>query len=146
VMRFDRDLPESLMQIGFAPGRAAVGSGEEVAHRLSEVPQRLLLHRLGAGRQPVVLGAGRGQLRALLVVAGRAASRLPMLLLLDGQVPYIPGVATMLTQQRRLLGSRKQPVSRHPSNLSATTDKSPKGDAALSPPAKASGFHAARIR
>ena len=47
VMRFDRDLPEPLMYTGFAPRRAAVRSAEEVAHRLGEIPQRLLLHGLG---------------------------------------------------------------------------------------------------
>jgi hypothetical protein len=111
VMRFHRDLPESLVHTGFTPRRAAVRSAEKVAHRLGEVTQRLLLHGLGAGRQPVVLGTGRGQLSALLVVTGRAATGLPVLLLLDGQVPHIPGVATMLRQHRRLLSSRKQPVS-----------------------------------
>ena len=131
------------MHTGFAPRRAAVRSGEKVAHRLGEVPQRLLLHGLRAGRQPVVLGAGRGQLSTLLVVAGRAATGLPVLLLLDGQVPHIPGVATMLRQHRPLLSSRKQPISRHASNVAATTDKSPKGDAAIPPPTKAMGFHAA---
>jgi hypothetical protein len=39
----------------------------------------------------------------LLVVAGRAATGLPVLLLLDGQVPHVPGMATMLGQRRRLL-------------------------------------------
>jgi hypothetical protein len=34
VMRFDRDLPESFMYIGFAPGRAPVRATEEIAHRL----------------------------------------------------------------------------------------------------------------
>jgi hypothetical protein len=70
-----------------------------------------------------VLGAGGGQLGALLVVAGRPASGLPVLLLLDGQVSHIPGVAAMLGQHHRLLSSRKQPVSRHASNVAATTDK-----------------------
>jgi hypothetical protein len=63
-----------------------------------------------------------GQLRALLVVARRAAARLPMLLLLNRQVPHIPGVAAMLGQNRRLLSSRKQPISRHTENLAPTTD------------------------
>ena len=96
MVRFDRDLPESLVHTGFAPRRAAVRSSEKVAHRLREVPQRLLLHGLRAGRQPVVLGAGRGQLRALLVEAARVPTRLPMLVLLDGQVPHVPRVAAVL--------------------------------------------------
>ena len=109
-----------------------MGSGEKVSHRLGEVPQRLLLHGLGARCQPVVVGARRGQLSTLFVVARRAAAGLPVLVLLDGQVPHEPGVAAMLDQHRRLLSARKQPVSRHASNLTATTDKLPKG-AAFSP-------------
>ena len=146
VMRFDRYLSESLMYTGFAPRRAAVRSAEKVTHRLGEVPQRLLLHRLRAGRQPVVLGAGRGQLSTLFAIAGRAATRLPVPLLLDGQVPHIPGVATMLRQHSPLLSGRKPPVTRHASNLAGTTDKLSKGEAALPPPTKARGFHAATTR
>ena len=145
LMRFDRNLSEPLMYTGFAPGWVAVRSAEKIAHRLGEVPQRLLLNRLRPRRQPVVLGAGRGQLSALLIEAGRAAPRLPMLLLLDGQVPHIPGVPTMLGQQRRLLGGRKQPKSRHVSNVAPGTDKSPKG-AAASAPGYSQGFHTATIR
>jgi hypothetical protein len=131
-MRFHRDLPEPLMHTGFAPSRAAVRPGEKIAHRLGEVPQRLLLHGPRPRRQPVMSGAGRGQLSALLVVTGRTASGLPVLLLLDGQVPHIPGVAAMLGQHHRLLSSRKQPVSGHASNVAATTDKSPRGGGGVS--------------
>ena len=107
VTRFHRDLPKPLVHTGFAPGRAAVGSAEKVARRLSEIPQCLLLHSLRARRQPVVLGAGRGQLSALLDIAGGAVTGSPVLLLLDGQVPHIPGMAAMLSQHRRLLSGRK---------------------------------------
>ena len=100
VMRFDRHLPEPFVHTCFAPRRAPVRATEEVAHRLSEIPQRLLLHRLRTGRQPLVFGARGGQLRALLVVARRATARLPMLLLLDRQIPHVPGVAAMLSQHR----------------------------------------------
>ncbi|MDT5182181.1 MAG: hypothetical protein QOI29_339, partial [Mycobacterium sp.] len=145
MMRFDRDLPEPLMHTGFTPRRAAVRSVEKVAHHLSEVPQRLLLHGLRTGRQPIVLGAGCGQLNTLLVIAGRAATGLPVQLLLDGQVPHIPGVATMLRQHHRLFSGRKQPVTRHKCNVTKATDTSPKGEAAISSPAKPSSFHAAMI-
>ena len=117
--------------------------GEEVPHGLREIPQRLLLHRLRPSRQPPVFGAGSGQLCALLVVAGRAATRLPMLLLLDRQIPHIPGMAATLSQPRYLLSSRKQPIPRHTENLAPTTDTTQKGEAAVPPPAKARGFHAA---
>ena len=146
VMRFEPDLSEPLMRTGFAPRRAAMRSGEKVAHSLSEIPQRLLLHGLRPSRQPVVLGAGRSQLSALLVEAGRTAPQLPVLLLLDGQIPHIPRMAAMLAQHHRLLSGRKQSVSRHLNNLSTTTDKSPKGEAALAPPATARTFSAAMTR
>ena len=122
VMRFDRHLPEPFVHTGFAPRRAPVRATEEVTHRLREIPQRLLLHGLRTGRQPLVFGARRGQLRTLLVVARRATARLPMLLLLDRQIPHVSGVAAMLSQPCRLLSSRKQPISRHPKNLAPTTD------------------------
>ena len=131
------------MHTGFAPRRAPVCAAEEVAHRLREIPQRLLLHRLGAGRQPLVFGARGGQLRTLLVVVRRATARLPMLLLLDRQIPYVPGVAAMLSQSRRLLSSRKQPISGHTEKLTPTTDTTQKGEPAFRPPAQAGGFHAA---
>jgi hypothetical protein len=67
-----------------------------------------------------------------------------VLVLLDGEVPHVPGVATMLGQYRRLLGGRKQPKSRHASNVATTTDKSPKGAAFA--PGYTLGFHAATTR
>jgi hypothetical protein len=73
-------------------------------------------------------------------------SGLPVLLLLDGQVPHIPGVTTMLGQDGRLLGGRKQPISRHPGNVTTTTDKLTKGDAAFPPLTQARGSHAASNR
>jgi len=101
---------------------------------------------LRAGRQPVVLGAGRSQLGALLVVAGRAAARLPVLLLLNSEVPHIPGLATMLNQHCPLNRGRKQPISRHPDNITTTTDNPPKTNTPFPPSAKASGFHTATIQ
>ena len=145
TMRFDRYLPESVLHTGFAPRRGAVRSAEKVAHRVGEIPQCLLLHGLRAGRQPIVIGTGSGQLSALLVIAGRTTTRLPMPLLLDGQVPHIPGVATMLGEHHHLLSGRKMPITRHSWNVSAATDKLPKGETVSPPPAKARGMHAARI-
>jgi hypothetical protein len=146
VTRFHRDLPKSLMHTGFAPCRTPVRPAEKVTDRLGEVPQRLLLYGLRAGRQPIMFGAGRGQLSALLVVAWRAAPGLPVLALFDRQIPHIPGVAAMFGQRHRLLGGRKQPISRHPGNVAAITDKSPKGEPAYPASANARGFDAASIR
>jgi hypothetical protein len=53
-------------------------------------------------------------------------------------------VAAMLGKCRHLLWGGKQPVSRHPGNVTATTDKILKGEAALLPPAEARGFQAAK--
>jgi hypothetical protein len=121
VMRFNADLPKPFMPSPSAPRRAAVRSSKKVAHRLGEVPQRLLLHGLRASRQPIVVGAGRGQLGALLGVARRATAWLPMLLLLNGQVPDKPGMTAMLVQHGSLRGARKQPVSRHARTMPPAT-------------------------
>jgi hypothetical protein len=57
-----------------------------------------------------------------------------VLVLLDGEVPDKPGMATMLAQRCGLLSSRKQPVSSHSRNLTLTTDKSQiRRDGASSP-------------
>ncbi len=143
VMRFHPDLPEPLMRTGFTPRRAAMRSQEKVAHSLSGISQRLLLHGLRPSGQPVILGAGRSQLSALLVEAGRTTPWLPVLVLLEGQIPDITRMTAMVAQHHRLLSGRKQPVSRHPNKLSTTTDKSPKGEAVLAPSATARTFSAA---
>ena len=127
VARFDSDLAESFMLAGFAPCRAAVGAVKEVAHRLGEVPQRLLLHGLRSSRQPVVFGSGRGQLGTLLVIAGRFSVWLPVLLLLHSEIPHKPGMPAVLGQYRRLLKAGKQTKPAHINNLGRTTDNMPKG-------------------
>ncbi len=130
VARFESDLPESFMGAGVTPRRATVGAGEKVAHRLGEVAQcspasgryPQLLHGLRPGCQPVVFGAGRSQLGTLLVVTGRLAARLPVPLLLDGQIPHKPGMTTVFGQRRRLLRAGDQPKSAHINNIGSTTD------------------------
>ena len=113
MARLYPDLSEALMLAGLAPRRTAMGAGEKIPHGLREVTQRLLLHRLGPGRQPVVFGADLRQLRGLLVVPRSATARLPKLLLLHGQIPYEPRMPAML-QQHHLLGRRRQqPEPRH---------------------------------
>jgi hypothetical protein len=127
VARFESDLPESFVLAGLPPRRATVGAVEKVAHRLREVSQRLLLDSLRPGRQPIVFGAGPCQLSTLLVVTGRPAPGLPVLLLLHGQIPHKPGMATMLGQYCRLLGAGEQPKPAHNHNLGLTTDNTSKG-------------------
>jgi len=122
VLGLDADLPEALMNTRLAKCRTAVSAGEKVSHRLCEIPQRLLLHRVRPSRQPVIFEADLGQLRRLLVVSRGTAARLPQLLLLNGQIPHEPGMPTML-QQLDLLSQRwRQPKPRHAHNVASATD------------------------
>lgn len=146
VMRFDRHLPETFMHTGFAPRRVPVSTCEEVPHRLSEIPQRLLLHGLRPGRQPREGGASLGQLRCLFVIARRLTARPPKPLLLHRQIPHEPGLPAMLGQRHHLLSSGQQPVTRHTRTITTPTDNPPKGDVAFPPAAKATGFHATTNR
>ncbi len=69
---------------------------------LGEVLQGLLLHISVPFAQPCVLAAGFGELAALLGEAGGGlAAGLPVRVLLDGEVPYVPGVRAV--QQHLLL-------------------------------------------
>jgi hypothetical protein len=86
-----------------------------------------------AGPQPRVFGARLSQLPTLLKVARSALpARVPVLVLLDGQIPHIPGVATMVPQHRFLGVGGEQPVPRHTNILTTATDISGGGEAALS--------------
>ena len=123
-----------------------VGAVKEVAHRLGEVPQGLLLYGLRSGFQPVVFGAGRGQLGTLLVVAGRVATWLPVPLLLDGQIPHKPGMTTMLGQCCGLLRAGKQPKPAHINNLGSTTDNPSERKEAAFPPRLKPGVPMPQIR
>ena len=88
-----------------------------------EVPQGLLLDRLGTRGQPRVPGSGGGELPALLQVARRARSaRVPVGVLLDGEVPDVTGVAAVVPQHRLLGGGGEQPVPGHANTLSDTAD------------------------
>lgn len=127
VAWFESDLPKSFVGASLTPCWAAVGAIEIVAHCLGEVAQGLLLHGLRSGCQPLVFGAGCGQLGTLLVIARRPTAWLPVLLLLDGQIPHEPCVTTVFSQRHRLLRVRTQSKSAHANNLRTTTDILPKG-------------------
>ncbi len=119
------DDAESLVPSGLAPRRppGRVGRVEERRPRPGEVAQRLLLHRLGAGRQPRVLRPRGGELPALLQLARRALpARVPVRVLLDGEVPYVPGVPAVVPQHGLLGGRGEQPVPGHANTLSDNTD------------------------
>ena len=111
----------------FDPGRARAsrGAGEVVRLGLGEVAQGLLLDHLGAGGQPRVLRAGGGQLPALLQVGGSAgAARTPVPVLLDREVPHVPGVRAVVLQRCLLGGRGEQPIPGHAKILANTTDVS----------------------
>jgi hypothetical protein len=119
------DDPETLVPPGLAPGRppGRVVRVEERGHRPGEVPQRLLLDRLRARRQPPMLFACGGELPALGQVARSARpARPPVGVLLDGQVPHIPGVGAVLPQHRLLGAGGVQPVPGHANTLATATD------------------------
>jgi hypothetical protein len=120
----EANLSEAFVHAGLAPGGTAMGAGEEVTHGLREVAQRLLLHRLRSGRQPVVFGTYLSQLRRLFVVSRRAASGLPHLLLFHGQVPHEPGMPAMLQHRHLLSRCRQQPEPRHTGKVATATDSS----------------------
>src|SRR5208282_1169843 len=71
----------------------------------------------------LVLGSRLGELPALLQVSWRARpARAPVGVLLDGQVPHVPGMRAVLSQHRLLGGRGEQPVPGHANTLSGTTD------------------------
>jgi hypothetical protein len=116
---------ESLIPSGLPPrwpsGR--VVRVQERGHRLREVTQGLLLHHLGARRQPWMLGAGCGELSALLQIARCARpAGTPMRVLLDREIPYITCVSAVVPEHRLLGGRRAQPIPGHTNTLSDSTD------------------------
>jgi hypothetical protein len=116
--------PEPLVSPGLAPRRPSgrVARVEERGHRLSEVSQCLLLHRLRARGQPRILRPGLGELPALLQIPwGAVPARAPMRLLLNRQVPHIPGVRAVTPQHCLLGGRREQPVTGHANILANAT-------------------------
>jgi hypothetical protein len=116
---------ESLVLASLAPRRppCRVLRVEERGHRLGEVPQCLLLHHLGASGQPRVFCPRLGELTALFQVSRCAFSAWPPVrVLLDGEIPYVPGVGAVIPQHRPLSGRRIQPVPRHANRIANTSD------------------------
>ena len=117
--------PESLVPPGLAPRRSPgrVLPVDERGRRPSEVPQRLLLHRLGAGGQPRVLRPSLRELPALLQIAGSTlATWAPVRVLLDRKVPHVSGVRAVIPQHRFLGGRRTQPIPGHTNTLATAAD------------------------
>ena len=121
----DRDDPESLFAPCLAPRLppGLVVRVEELGHRLSEIPQRLLLYHLRTCSQPRVLSPVFGELPTLLQVALSARPpRPPVRMLLHGQVPHEPSIPAMVPQHGLLRGRGKQPISGHANILSIIAD------------------------
>ena len=127
VFRLDVDYAEPLIPIGLSPRRAAMASGEEVRHRLVMVADRLLLHDHAARGQPWVLRPCLRQLAAAFRESRHApASRSPVRLLLNAQVPHVPSVRAV-SQERCFLGRRQhQPVPGHADNVAVGYDILPR--------------------
>ena len=132
MMWSQSDLPKPFMHTGFTPPRLAMRAVEKELHGLSEIPQRLLLHRLTSGAKPLELGSGLGQLRTLLQIAGSLSARPPVLLLLDRQIPHIPRVSAVRRQYLLLLRRRQQAEPRHNRTVTATTDAPAQSTSVLS--------------
>jgi hypothetical protein len=130
------DDPEPFMDARLTPCWTPMDPREEIRHGLGEIPQRLLLHRLGPRRQPRTLFPGLGQLPGLLGITRRIRPpRPPMQVLLTREIPYISGVRAVL-QQRRLLSGRGLKPKSHASTLTTTTDI-PRRERRLDPSRKA---------
>ena len=117
--------PEPLVPSCLTPRRAPIRilRIQECGHRPGEIPEGLLLHRLGSGSQPCMLRPGLGELPALLDIAWRPrAARAPVRVLLDGQIPHVPGVRAVIAHCRFLGGRGQQPVSGHTNTVAMTTD------------------------
>jgi hypothetical protein len=79
---------------------------------LAAFTSALLLDRLTARSQPLVLGTGPGKLSALLKVGWRSVSSwMPPRVLLDRKVPHVPGVRAVVTQGCVLRGGGRQTVT-----------------------------------
>src|SRR5262249_1444022 len=107
---------------GLAPARPAVRPGEEVHHRLSVVADRLLLHDHAALGEPRVARPRLSELPAPLGEAGHLpAPRPPPGLLLDAQVPHIPGVGAVPQQDLLLPAGQLKTIPGHTNILSKNT-------------------------
>jgi hypothetical protein len=121
VTRADRNHAESFVHAPPPPPWASVRPREEARLSLGEVTQCLLLNHLAALSQPRIVRAGGGELPALLHVARcDPAPWTPPRVLLDCQVPHVPGVRAVPQQDLFLLSGGLQTVFGHTNIISAT--------------------------
>ena len=115
----DVDNTKPLPAIPAAPTGMSVCSPPVVHHRLPKVSQGLLLDHNRASSQPGFRSTQLSQLPCLLAVTGPSLTAfttswsIPLgeLLLLQGEIPYEPGMGAVLSEDRLLLRSRIQPES-----------------------------------
>jgi hypothetical protein len=125
VPMLESDNSEPLVPARLAPGWSPcrVIRVKEGGHDLRKIPQRLLLHHMGACGQPRVLGAGSRELPTLLQVTRCSASTcVPMGMLLNCKIPHEPSVGAMAPKGCLLAGRRDQAIPRHASTLATTSD------------------------
>jgi hypothetical protein len=108
------------------PGRihiSVVGVSASRAHEPRLALARVRIH-LPACPQPVIFGAGGGELSALLQIAWRTlAARTPVRVLLNREIPYVRSMRAVAQQHRFVLGGRGiRPASGHANTLSTTAD------------------------
>jgi hypothetical protein len=113
--------------MGFAVHRPGNPVASPRSHRMpcGDVPGRvhISMARMRALRQPWVLRPGLGKLPALFQEARYTGpARTPVRVLLDGEVPDVPGVRAVAAQHRFLGGRGKQPVAGHVNTLANATD------------------------
>jgi hypothetical protein len=114
---------ESLVPSRLAPARSPMAAGEVVGHRLTEISKSLLLDHLRASAKPVRSCSSIRQLTGLLKIRRRrAASRPPVVVLLDCQIPDVPSLPTMAAEVSRLRGRRHEAKSRHIMTFTHATD------------------------
>jgi hypothetical protein len=121
------DDPESFVSARLTPARLTcwVLRVEEGDHRLGEVPQGLLLHRLGSHSKPRILGPRLRELPRLLDVArGARTAWAPMRVLLNGEVPYEPGMTAMIPKSCLLDRRWNKSVAGHVNTLATASDNS----------------------
>ena len=126
--------PKPLVPSGLTPRWTTcwVRRVKESRHGPGEISQGLLLYRLRARGEPRVLRARLGELTALLhVTRGTLSAWVPIGVLLNREIPHVPGMRAMRPQSSFLYGRREQSKSRHANTLANGTDIFRGGEAAL---------------
>ncbi|WTX10566.1 hypothetical protein OHV08_17615 [Streptomyces canus] len=99
--------PESLVLELLAPGRLTETGSESSLLGLGEILECLLLDSGVPGPQPLVLVPRHRQLSTLFGETGSGSlAPAPMRVLLDCQVPHVPGVRTVVEHHMLLLWRR----------------------------------------